>query len=210
MKKSIVAAGALALAATLGSAGASANLVQNGSFENPVQASGTWSTYNAIQGWTSTYGIEVRNDVVGSAFDGDNFVELDTNRNSSMRQRITTVANTAYTLTFAYSPREAVAAGSNTIRVLWNGVALATLTASGIGNTGNVWTQHQFTVNGTGRTGGDVLRFTALGTSDSLGGGLDGISLTAVPLPPAAILFGSVIFGFAVVARRRGAAAAAA
>ncbi len=50
------------------------------------------------------------------------------------------------------------------------------------------------------------------GNADGTAGGLYAglMTVTAVPLPPAAILFGSVLAGLAVVARKRGAAAAAA
>ena len=52
-------------------------------------------------------------------------------------------------------------------------------------------------------TGTYVLKIT--GTASGAAGGTysGAMNLTAVPLPPAAILFGSVLFGFAVVARKR-------
>ncbi len=61
------------------------------------------------------------------------------------------------------------------------------------------WTEYQFTVTG---TGSDVLTFMGLVTSAS-GALVDNVSLTAVPLPPAIILFGSVLVGFATMARKR-------
>lgn len=48
-----------------------------------------------------------------------------------------------------------------------------------------------------------VLHVGGSGTGNG-GGAYDGtLTITAVPLPPAAILFGSVLFGLAVVGRRR-------
>ena len=222
-----VAAGALALAAMLGSAGASANLIVNGSFENVkngptdiAPASGEWITvYNgtgapgysaadnnrrvgSITGWTfGSYGVEVRNDVVGAAHDGNNFIEIDTTQNAWISQRVNTIKDQEYELTFYASPREGVAPASNQLKVFWNGTLLDTLKKTGVGNTGNVWDEYSFTVTGTGAK--VPLRFAAVGTSDRFGMGLDNVSLTAVPLPPAAILFGGALFGLAVVGRRR-------
>ena len=226
-----VAAGALVLAAMLGSASASANLIVNGSFESVkngpaddaddiAPASGEWITvykgigasgYSAtdnnrrvgsITGWTfGGYGVEVRNDVAGAAYDGNNFIELDTTRNAWIRQTIKTTKDQKYTLTFYASPREGVSEKSNQLKVFWNGALLDTLKKTGVGNTGNVWDEYSFTVTGTGAK--VPLRFAAVGTSDRFGMGLDNVSLTAVPLPPAAILFGGALFGLAVVGRRR-------
>jgi hypothetical protein len=219
--RSIVAAGALALAAMLGSAGASAvyappNLIVNGSFEEPTQSSGSWGFHTSMSGWTvkpdadaDRGGVEVRNNTVGEAQDGSNFIELDAYGNSWISQTVDTIENSLYQLTFWYSPRENVAADTNGIEVFWNDTSLGTLTGSGAGNTGNVWATHTFTVSGAaGST--TALKFAAVGTSDSYGGGLDNVSLTAVPLPPAAILFGSVLGSLALVARKRRAAAATA
>jgi hypothetical protein len=215
--RSIVAAGALALAAMLGSAGASAvyaplNLIVNGSFEEPTQSSGSWGFHTSMSGWTvkpdadaDRGGVEVRNNTVGEAQDGSNFIELDAYGNSWISQTVDTIENSLYQLTFWYSPRENVAADTNGIEVFWNDTSLGTLTGSGVGNTGNVWATHTFTVSGAGST--TALKFAAVGTSDSYGGGLDNVSLTAVPLPPAAILFGSVLGSLALVARKRRAAA---
>ena len=218
--RSIVAAGALALAAMLGSAGASAvyappNLIVNGSFEEPTQSSGSWGFHTSMSGWTvkpdadaDRGGVEVRNNTVGEAQDGSNFIELDAYGNSWISQTVDTIENNRYQLTFWYSPRENVAADTNGIEVFWNDTSLGTLTGSGVGNTGNVWATHTFTVSGAGLA--TALKFAAVGTSDSYGGSLDNVSLTAVPLPPAAILFGSVLGSLALVARKRRAAAATA
>ena len=53
-------------------------------------------------------------------------------------------------------------------------------------------------------TGSYVLKAYAFNSNDkAYKNGSYGFTLTAVPLPPAAILFGSVLFGLAVVGRRR-------
>ena len=187
---------------------ASANLVRNGSFEDvspaaglQAQAAGTWSTYSSIDGWskTSAPGIEVRNNVVGTASDGKNFVELDSTANTSMAQTILTAIGTYYNLSFDYSPRIGVSAGSNGIDVLWNGSLLnaSPITSSGIGLSSHAWTGFAYSVVG---TGSDVLSFRAVGTSDSYGGSLDNVKLVAksddallVPEPGALATFVAAI-----------------
>ena len=200
--KNLVAAAALL--AALGSAHAATNLVVDGSFEDQAQATGSWNVYNALPGWTtvSGSGIELRNQVAGNAFDGKNYVELDAYSNSAMAQTLTTTAGAFYTLTFEYSAREGVAAASNAINVLWNGGLLGTAMLDGIGQSGNVWHAYSFMVQG---TGSDTLTFAATGASDSLGGSLDAVAVTAaIPEPSTyALMFGGlVLIGFSLRRRR--------
>ena len=178
---------------------ANANLIQNGSFEETNQGNGSWSVYNSINGWStiSGPGIEIRNNVEGTASDGVNFVELDShnggNTNSAMAQTIATSAGSLYELLFDYSPRINQPASTNGISVFWNGNLLSNVT--GIGGATNNWLTYQFFVTGTGN---DVLQFLATGTNDSLGGNIDDVQLNAVPVPAAIWLFASAIglFGF--------------
>lgn len=173
---------------------ANANLIKNGSFEDTIQANGTWSVYNNINGWAtvSGTGIEVRNNVVGTASNGVNFVELDSHNaedtNSAMRQLITTSAGSLYELLFDYSPRVNHPSTTNGISVFWNGHLLADVTAAG-GNS-NVWVTQRFFVTG---TGSDELGFLATGSDDTFGGNIDYVRLNAVPVPAAAWLFGSAL-----------------
>lgn len=191
MKKLFTLVALLTVATT-----ANANLIQNGSFEETIQANGTWGIYNSINGWSTTNGagIEIRNNVEGTASNGVNFVELDSNNNSAMIQTITTSAGSLYELLFDYSPRVNQPATTNGISVYWNGTLLAEIT--GTGGVSNSWVTQQFFVTGTGN---DVLQFAATGTSDSLGGNIDYVQLNAVPVPAAAWLFASALclFGFA-------------
>ena len=79
---------------------ANANLVVNGSFEDNGPEREQMASFQKFPGWTTVEGagIEVRNNVVGTAQDGARFVELDSHykagqryTNSAMEQTINTV-----------------------------------------------------------------------------------------------------------------------
>jgi Protein of unknown function (DUF642)/PEP-CTERM motif len=193
---------ATALLATPFLAAASTNLITNGSFEANAQANTTWNIYNNLTGWTGGRGgIELRNNVAGKAYEGKNYVELDTWTNSSMSQSFNSLLGQSYVLSFAYSPREHVAASSNGIQVLWNGADLGTFTGTAAAS-GNVWEVETLNVFGTG--GLTTLSFKAVGRSDSYGGSLDSVSVTtAIPEPETYALMVAGLGLMALVARRR-------
>ena len=205
MKKLLIVA---ALLASLGSAQATTtptNLVVDGSFEDQSQSAGSWNIYNTLTGWTtvSGAGIELRNQVAGNAFEGNNYVELDSNNNSAMSQTLATTAGAFYTLSFEYSAREGVVAASNPVAVSWNGTLLATAMLDGTGQTGNVWHEYSFIVQG---SGSDTLKFAAVGASDSRGGSLDAVSLTVAAVPEPSTWFlmigGLALIGISLSRRR--------
>jgi hypothetical protein len=173
----------IAIAALLASPllASAANLVTNGSFEADAMPNGSWSIYSNLTGWTGTPNIELRDNVAGAAFDGLNYVELDTYYNSGMFQDVATVTGAHYNLSFAYSPRPGTG-NTNDINVLWNGSLIAPLAGSN-GDGVNHWTVYNIDVIGAaGAT--SRLTFNAAGVSDSYGGSLDAVSLTsAVPEP---------------------------
>ncbi|PPD55363.1 MAG: hypothetical protein CTY10_07030 [Methylotenera sp.] len=195
--KNILIAAALLVVST----SASANLITNGSFEFPGVTPTTFDQFDSIPGWTAVAPgqIEVRNNRVGTAQEGSNFVELDADFNSTMFQTINTTAGTVYELSYWYSPRIGQNINTNGISAFWNDTLLTTSSATG--TTFNEWTLLVFNVIGSA-SGTDKLTFSAVGISDSLGGNLDNVQLNAVPVPAAAWLFGSALglFGFA---RRR-------
>jgi hypothetical protein len=182
---------------------AQANMITNGSFEATTQADGSWNTYNSLPSWLSgDSGIELRNNVAGAAYDGKNYVELDTKQNSFAYQDIVTAAGQQYALSFAYSPRENVAAESNGIDVYWNGALVGSFTGAG-SNSGNSWVLENLIVTGGSETT-SKLEFRAVGFSDSYGGSLDAVSLDvkSVPEPASLMLLGLGLVGLAGARRK--------
>ncbi|MDO9315871.1 MAG: PEP-CTERM sorting domain-containing protein [Burkholderiaceae bacterium] len=156
---------------------AAANLVTNGSFEATPQASGTWGVYGSLPGWTGIgSGIELRDNVAGTALDGKNFVELDSYGNSSMTQALSGIAG-EYLLSFWYSARPGTGAQTNGLSFSLDGIDLGSvLLDTGNPNNDHLWQHYTSLVNFDGL--GD-LRFNAIGASDSYGGSLDKIEFTA-------------------------------
>ncbi|MFT7234600.1 MAG: hypothetical protein ACI9QV_000162 [Methylophagaceae bacterium] len=197
MKKIILLAAALLLSAQA----QAANIVINGSFEDPDIATGTWTVLNSIPGWTTGgAGVEIRDNVAGTAYQGDQFAELDShgnNSNSSISQILNTVVGQMYELTFAYSPRIRQSDATNGIDVSWNGALLSTVTA--MGSSAHNWIVYSFMVEAVGH---DTLKFAATGIEDTLGGSLDAIEVNAVPIPAAAFLFAPALLGFLGLRRK--------
>ncbi|MFG6467578.1 PEP-CTERM sorting domain-containing protein [Roseateles sp. BYS87W] len=197
------AAVALSAAAAL-PAMAAPNLLINGGFESTVLANGSWANVGSVAGWSwlagPGTGFEVRNNVEGVAQEGRNFIELDTNGNTTIGQYLDNLgAGSELDLSFWYAPRRNVAASSNGIQVFWNGVLLDS-TITGLGTNQDVWSQHQYRV--TAQAGRNLLSFASVGTSDSLGGNLDNVSLNRVPEPGSLALTAAALAGAFLLPRR--------
>jgi hypothetical protein len=185
-----------------------------------------WAVFGAIAGWTTSgKGIELQyGNIAGStAQHGDIKVELDShpgpNSNSAIQQALT-LGKGRYELSFWYKPRETDSStdpdiNTNTIRfgVTENGNSVLddyVLGSKPANPLPNNWLKvtSLFTILSSNNLN-TVLKFAADGKDETLGGLIDNVSLTAIPLPPAALLLGGGLLGLGYLSRRRKAAQAA-
>ncbi|WP_374652804.1 DUF5801 repeats-in-toxin domain-containing protein [Dongia sp.] len=158
------------------------NLLINGSFESPDVANGAYGIFGSIPGWYSTSGagIEIQDHAAGNPQDGQQLVELDSNNNSNMVQDVTTEDGNLYDLSVWYTPRVGNTA-TDGIEVWFDGKLIATL--DGSGQTPGQWLKFTYQVQA-GESDGtpdlSKLEFRAVGSSDSLGGYIDNVSLCKV------------------------------
>lgn len=209
MKKTYLKVSMVALLAAVAHGAQAASLLLNGSFESTPQASGSWAVYASIPGWTTTAGagIEVRNNVAGTAQDGKNFVELDShpgpNSNSWMAQTFNS-PGAMLEVSYWYAARSGTGPATNGIEVWLNGANVGGLFSpgdSGLGTSNTNWTLYTATL--TGFAGSNTLEFRAVGKADTLGGSLDNVSVEAVPLPGTLGLLGLGLAGLGMTRRRR-------
>ncbi len=216
-------AGLLALSMTVGAAGAAT--IFSDDFETPNNTL-NWQVYQTFGDWKSTSGtgIEIQtNGTVGgvSARSGDQYVELDSDTsrggiagttNSSMTTLLNLVGGT-YLVEWYYQPRTQTN-GSNNIGVYLTGASAPGLFANLLGSVSSTsiltpdWVKVSYTFTVDGLDNLYALTFRAEGTSDSLGGYIDDVSVSVAPIPvPAAgfLLFGAL--GALTAVRRRKTAA---
>lgn len=196
-----VLAAALLCSPLLASA-STVNLLSNGSFEADHQASGTWSTYSSLTGWTAgNKGVELRDNVAGTAEDGSNYIELDTTGNSSISQTISTIIGQWYELSFWYSNRTGTTVNTNGLT--WSlGSSSGTVDKLAANNSGdNEWTLFTTLVQATGTS--MTLTLRATGASDSVGTSVDNVSITAVPEPASLALVGIGLCALGLLRRRK-------
>lgn len=195
---------------------ASVNLVANGGFELPNIPNNSISQFvnlnpDAPFGWiTGVNGVELRDNrnfpagFTHVAAEGQQYVELAVERNSYIYQDIFLAAGQEYTLTFAYSPRAPFGESENQATVSFAGWALnlvADASTQQPSNAINLWRYVTHVFMGTGQV--ERLQFAATGSNGSYGMFFDDVSLTATPLPGAALLFATALAGFFGFSNRR-------
>lgn len=181
-------------------------LIPNSSFENPeVTATQQWDIFDSPAGawnvaWRSdipaTFGSQVRPDpahlelhenVLGTAFDGDQYTELDTDWGGPtgtgsgepasvvIYQDVPTTPGSAYRIKFAFAARPNTAANENRAEVRWGGNVVHDTGNVADPNSGIEW--QEITVDVVATSTVTRLAFTDLGTANSSGSFIDGIRL---------------------------------
>ncbi|MEK7068309.1 MAG: hypothetical protein AAB964_00660, partial [Patescibacteria group bacterium] len=131
--------------------------------------------------------LEYHEGVLGAAFEGDQYVELDTDwggpsgpgdgepASVSISRTITTIPGASYTLRYRFAPRPNTAAADNNLEVRVEGGVLGT-TGPTLGGSGPIAWQ-ELSVNFVATDASTEIRFTDLGTANSLGTFLDDVRL---------------------------------
>ncbi len=206
MKKII----ALAALAALSAGASAANLLSDGSFESVSEGDQSWSIVSTLPGWfygnsssdASIAGIEVRNNVAGTAQDGHNFVELDGNENDFISQTFNTVIGKTYVVSFWYSDRTGVAASSQGFEAnIESGATSVTVDRGAVGDNGAAWHEETFSFLAKGKH--TTFTISAEGTSDSVGTSFDNFNVSAIPEPATLGLFAAGLAMLGMSARRR-------
>lgn len=182
-------------------------LVINSGFETPIVSDG-WNIFPSGAsglGWTVewrsdipiTWGgyprpdpaqIELHRGVLGPAYAGDQYAELDTDwyglghpqsgepASVKIYQDIPTIPGLTYNIHFYFSPRPNTNIANNILEFSWDGDVKATITAAGSGSI--IWSEYTYNFTASGNT--TRLQFTDLGTADSLGTFLDNVGVRCV------------------------------
>ncbi len=154
-------------------------LMVNGGFEQAPIAAGSFQQVAELPGWRLCGGqaIEVQRRVAGAPGEGEQHVELAAESPTALCQDVAVTAGATYELSFLYAPRPGVDEANNAMDVRVNGERVMTARASGVGLSDTRWMRLSVPV----RAAGASLRveFRDVGTADSLGAYLDGVSLVA-------------------------------
>ena len=203
-----VIAGALAFAGAV----QASNIVANGSFEADGNAGQTDDVASWHVGGDGM--VTIKND---NPYDATYYVSLGGGEtaHNNIWQTLNTVAGQAYEISFAYLPFSADA--SNILSVIWGDWASpGTSPNPPTGSTSFALNGNSGTPGTNPDTGWMIYTFTAIASSDKtvlsfydtatgLATGLDAVSVSAVPLPGAALLFGSALLGAGALRKRKAA-----
>lgn len=196
-----------------------ATLLVNGGFDDEtIGLTGTQSAvFDSIPGWTKdskTEGIEVQRNTVVTAYSLNQYVELDSTKNSAMFQAVDLFSG-EYILEWMYHARTNDNGNDNGIKFFVYDAGNTTIYDNAISkkteDQTSVWEHVSWTFS-IPESATYTLQFAAYGKNNSLGGFIDSVSLTSltpdpepatdpVPEPAAMMLFGLGIVGIAGVAR---------
>jgi len=183
-------------------AAAQAQLIQNGSFENPPVGAWDYFSNGQVANWSIGSGSKAE---IGKAVcygvtgaEGLNVTELDSDRNTAVTQSVTVSAGT-YDLSFLFAKRgvnlDYKPADTCDFDVLWNGTSVAYVSP-----TDPAMSRMHLSV--TALDGANTVTFRGRGTSDGYGAILDGVELQAVPEPASMAALASGVL--ALLKKKRG------
>lgn len=181
-------------------------LIPDSGFESPeVTTPQNWNIFDSPAGaWTvewrgdvpATFGpqnrpnpahLEIHENVLGTAFEGDQYAELDSDWGGPtdggsgepasivIYQDIATVPGKAYQIKFAFAARPNTVASDNRLEVRWGGVVVHDTGNVADPNAGIEWSE--ITVDVVATSAVTRLSFGDLGTANSLGTFLDDVRL---------------------------------
>jgi hypothetical protein len=208
------------------SAGASAALIANGSFEAPIVPIGSFTDFavgsSALTGWSVfgpaganvaiVNGTFSQNGVTFEAEDGNQWLDLTgdgSNSTEGVSQPVTTTIGDRYQLSYFIGNTTGgggIFGTTSTVNVLLNGASAFTDTNSNVSPTNLNWEQftHTFVATGTSTT----LGFQNADPANDNSNGLDNIILTdlgpvtPIPEPASLVLLGTGLATFAMIRRR--------
>lgn len=204
LKKPAQVIAALLLMGT-GIGSAQAAILENGSFE----VLGTGGV--GLAGWTINPAGSVARGSSGGVSDGSYAAILNPGSNPSgeLEQTFTTTPGLGYTLEFDYGVWGAVSAGPQQVRVQVQRTGDASFALNEVvanTGTGGAVAYQTFNFGFIAEDPEMILRFIDL-SSDSVNGNfnmnLDRASVNPIPLPPAAWLLGSALFGMLAIGKRK-------
>jgi predicted ribosomally synthesized peptide with SipW-like signal peptide len=178
--------------------------ISGAGFEDPEVTNGDqWNIFDSpAGGWTvewrsdipATFGdqtrptpahLELHEGVLGSASEGDQYAELDTDwggpgqpgdgepASVTIYKNIPTVAGKKYMIRYAFAPRPNTPASDNGLEVRWGGNAVQTTGPIAGGGGPIAWQEYSIQVTAT--TTSTRVQFTDTGTANSLGSFLDNL-----------------------------------